>query len=67
MNWIMFILEKVTKRRRLMLLKQRTGNTFRLKDLKNDIRQNPQYYSAWLKICLPEVIKKFMEQYKSDL
>lgn len=29
-----------------------------LENLKKAIKQNPRDYSAWLKICLPEVIKK---------
>ena len=28
-----------------------------LKDLEEDIKKNPGSYSAWLKICLPDVIK----------
>lgn len=32
-----------------------------LKDLEEEIRKNPEDFSAWLKICLPEVIKKVKE------
>ncbi len=38
-----------------------------LDNLKNSILQNPQDYSAWLKICLPEVINKFGQQNNNDL
>ena len=33
-----------------------------LDNLQNAIDQNPQDYSFWLKICLPEVIKKVQLQ-----
>lgn len=33
-----------------------------LDNLQNAIGQNPQDYSFWLKICLPEVIKKVQQQ-----
>lgn len=33
-----------------------------LEQLEKSIHQNPQDYSYWLKICLPEVIKKFDQQ-----
>jgi isopentenyl-diphosphate delta-isomerase len=32
-----------------------------LQKLKEEILLNPQIYSAWLKICLPEVMKHFVE------
>jgi isopentenyl-diphosphate delta-isomerase len=33
-----------------------------LHNLKNSIQVNPEDYSAWLKICLPKVIKKLGQQ-----
>ena len=35
-----------------------------LEDLQNDIQNNPNNYTAWLKICLPEVIKKIDQKQK---
>jgi isopentenyl-diphosphate delta-isomerase len=33
-----------------------------LDNLENAIQQNPQDYSSWLKICLPEVIRRIHQQ-----
>ena len=33
-----------------------------LEKLQNDLEQNPETYTEWLKICLPEVIKKVEQQ-----
>ncbi len=36
-----------------------------LETLKTDIEHNPQNYTAWMKICLPQVVEHFKEHSKN--
>ena len=45
----------------LDILEAKDWKYISLENLQKAIHQNPQDYSAWLKMCLPEVIKKVQE------
>ena len=38
----------------------------KLKDLKEELEQNPENYSAWLRICFPKIEEHFQQQFSSQ-